>query len=203
VGPLEAELLQGGKGHAAGGGAFLPQDQGQLFEFCDTDHRAQVGRDFGTGDEDQFIPVAGLGKKISGRGRGSDQAQFQPAVGDPGDDLLAVADLERDPDLFPGRGKTADQGRQEILSRGVAAADLEAAALGPGMEPKLFGGPVLEVVDAPGVGQEELPGRGQADLFAAPFQELDPEVVFQAFQMAADRRLGEVNLLRGPAEALN
>lgn len=53
---------------------------------------------------------------------------------------------------------------------------------------------------APALAQQRPPGRGEFDVPAGPVKQRHPELAFEPADLLAQRRLGDVQSFRGPAE---
>src|SRR5712691_4464428 len=130
----------------------------------------------------------------------ADHAQLRPALEDPIDDRLAVPDEERDRDLGVFLLEAADERRQDVLARDGAGADEELAAHLPLEAVHRLAGLALQRQHSPGVAQQELAGLGDGGAAAEAIEQAHAQLVLKGADMLRDRRLGEVQRVRGLGE---
>src|SRR5262249_5778743 len=108
----------------------------------------------------------------------------------------ADGDLEADPGMEPG--ETTERGRQPAgwhLLHGAEAQRAGAPRAGQPAARRL-----LELQQAPGVAEEGLPVEGQRNRAGRALEQRPARLNLQTLDLLADRRLREVETLRGAAE---
>jgi hypothetical protein len=107
-----------------------------------------------------------------------------------------------DGDVRQCLARDADQPRSGLVADARRVADANAAALAGGERAHVLPERVGVARERPAALEQVAPGLGQRDLVRRAVQQLDPELALEQPDLPAHRRLRDVQLVGGAAEAL-
>ena len=115
---------------------------------------------------------------------------------------MSAAVPSRRPTSIPGNAaaKRASSGRHLDLAGGQQGADRDPPADEPAQLVELAADAVDLGEHAPAPGRDRLPGLGRDDAAAGALEELRAELGLEPPDLVRERRLGDVELLRGAGE---